>query len=58
MGSWKDVRPKQLKKIVYALDDKKLNKVVEAHEGRGWSRASENKEYNYGLGCLVIWDKQ
>ncbi|WP_175596781.1 hypothetical protein [Bacillus sp. MRMR6] len=58
MGSWKDGRPKQLKKVVYALNDTKLKQVVEAHEDRGWSRASDNKEYGYGLGCLMVWNKQ
>lgn len=55
MGSWKDVRPKQLKKIVYALDKTKLAKVVEAHESRGWKKASEPREYKRGLGCLMVW---
>jgi hypothetical protein len=58
MGSWRDRTPRQLKKVVYALTDKKLRKVIEAHEGRGWSQASEIKEHGYGYGCLMIWIKQ
>jgi hypothetical protein len=55
MGSWRDYPPRQLKKIVYALDDHKINKLIEDHENRGWAKASEVKEYNYGLGCLMIY---
>jgi hypothetical protein len=55
MGSWKNDRPQQLKKIVYAMNASKLNKLVADHEDRGWIRASENKKHGYGLGCLVIW---
>lgn len=55
--SWKDVQPRQLKKIVYAINDVKLKKVVSDHESRGWTKASEIKEYGYGLGCLMVWDK-
>jgi predicted unusual protein kinase regulating ubiquinone biosynthesis (AarF/ABC1/UbiB family) len=58
MGSWKDRRPRQLKKVVYAINDHNLKKVVKDHEERGWARASEDKEYGYGLGCLMIWNRQ
>jgi hypothetical protein len=57
MGSWKDTRPRQLKKVVYAISDHNLKKVVSDHEARGWARASEYKEYGYGLGCLMVWNK-
>lgn len=58
MGSWKDRQPRQLKKVVYAINGDNLKKNVESHEARGWVRASEDKEYGYGLGCLMVWDKQ
>jgi hypothetical protein len=57
MGSWRDRQPRQLKKIVYALTENKLLKLIETHEGRGWAQASEIKEHGYGLGCLMIWAK-
>jgi hypothetical protein len=57
MGSWRDRQPRQLKKIVYALTENKLLKLIEIHEGRGWSKASEIKEHGYGVGCLMIWAK-
>lgn len=58
MGSWKDRQPRQLKKVVYGLNDHNINKVIEAHEGRGWEKGSEVKEYGYGLGCLMIFTNQ
>lgn len=57
MGSWKYERPKQLKKIAYALNESTLTKVIEDHEKRGWTRASEVKEHGYGVGCLMIWNQ-
>jgi hypothetical protein len=55
MGSWKDYKDRQLKKIVYALDDHTINRLIKDHEDRGWIRGSEVKEYRYGLGCLMIF---
>lgn len=55
MGSWKQSHPRQLKKIVYGLTDSAIKKVIEEHESRGWEQASEIKDYNYGLGCLMKW---
>ncbi|NRD80300.1 hypothetical protein HPT25_23545 [Bacillus sp. BRMEA1] len=57
MGSWKQDHPKQLKKIVYALSEGNLKKVILDHESRGWAKASDVKEYNYGVGCLMIWNR-
>jgi hypothetical protein len=57
-NSWKQARPKDLKKVVYAINETNLKKVVADHEERGWKQASEIKEYGYGLGCLMVWDKQ
>jgi hypothetical protein len=57
MGSWRDKQFKQLKKVVYAINDSNLEKVIKDHESHGWARASENKEYGYGLGCLMVWGK-
>lgn len=59
-NSWKRARPqtKELKKIVYAINEGNLKKVVADHEARGWQRASENKKHGNGLGCLMIWDKR
>jgi hypothetical protein len=58
MGSWKQDRPKQLKKIVYALTESTLKKLISTHENRGWSLASEIKKHGNGLGCLMICDKR
>jgi hypothetical protein len=58
MGSWRNAKFKQPKKVVYAIDSHNLNKVVKDHENRGWLRASDNKEYGYGLGCLMVWQRQ
>jgi hypothetical protein len=58
MGSWKQDRPKQLKKIVYALTETTLLKLIKTHENRGWSLASEIKKHRNGLGCLMICDKR
>jgi hypothetical protein len=55
MGSWKYDRPRELKKIAYALTESTLNKVIEDHESRGWTKASEVKKHGYGVGCLMIW---
>jgi hypothetical protein len=55
--NWKDNPKRKLKKIVYAINDHNLKKVVEDHESRGWQKASEFKEYGYGLGCLMVWGK-
>lgn len=57
MGSWKNGRPKQLKKIVYGMNPHNLQKVIDDHVSRGWIKASEIKEYGYGLGCLMVWNK-
>lgn len=57
MGSWKHNRQKQLKKVVYSLTDSTLMKLIDAHEKRGWSKASEVKQHGYGLGCLMTWGK-
>jgi hypothetical protein len=58
MGSWKTDRPRQLRKVAYALTKSTLNKVIEDHENRGWTKASEVKPHGYGLGCLMIWNKR
>jgi hypothetical protein len=58
MGSWMDYKDRQLKKVVYGLTDATINKAIAAHESRGWERASEIKEYGYGLGCLMIYKKK
>lgn len=56
MGSWKKERPRQLRKIAYALNESTLSKVVEDHEKRGWTKASEVKEHGYGVGILMIFN--
>jgi hypothetical protein len=56
MGSWRKAKPRQLKKIVYALNDNTINKIIKDHEDRGWKKASEVKDYIYGLGCLMIYE--
>ncbi|MBO0959551.1 hypothetical protein J1P26_07365 [Neobacillus sp. MM2021_6] len=57
MGSWRDNRPRQLKKVVYAINENNLKKVVSDHENRGWAIASDAREYGYGWGCLMKWNK-
>jgi hypothetical protein len=57
-SSWKQARPKELKKIVYALTEDRLKSLITDHEDRGWTQASEVKPYNRGLGCLMVWEKQ
>lgn len=54
MAGWKEQQPKQLKKVVYALNLTRINKVIKDHEGRGWIKASEIKPHGYGLGCLMV----
>ncbi|MCI1592472.1 hypothetical protein [Heyndrickxia oleronia] len=46
---------KPLKKIAFAMTERNLEKVIKAHEDRGWKRASEIKEHGYGVGCLLIF---
>ena len=57
MGSWKDYHQPQLKKVVYAMNPSNLNKLIADHESCGWEKASEIKEYGYGLGILMIFEK-
>lgn len=54
LKGWKAQQHRQLKKVVYGMNETTLNKVVKSHEDRGWVRASEIKEYGYGLGILMI----
>lgn len=58
MSGWKSQRPRELKKVVYAINDNNLKKVVADHEARGWMVASEVREYGYGWGCLMKWNRQ
>lgn len=46
---------RQLKKVVYALTEYKLQQNIDAHIDRGWVQASDIKEYHYGLGVLMVW---
>lgn len=50
---WKSKQPGDLKKVAFALTKPKLNKVIEAHEGRGWIQDSEVKRHGRGYGCLM-----
>jgi len=50
---WKAQRHKTLKKLVYALNEKKLSENIQAHEKRGWRLISAIKEHGYGVGCLM-----
>lgn len=56
-NSWKQARPKELKKIVFALTEERLKPLIIDHEKRGWTQASEIKPYNLGLGCQMVWEK-
>lgn len=55
MNGWKAQAPKQLKKVVYALNENNLNKVIAAHEARGWQIKSEVKEYRNGVAVLMYF---
>lgn len=54
MAGWRDQQPRQLKKVVYAINKPNINKLIKDHEDRGWIKASDIKEYGYGLGCLMV----
>lgn len=54
-NGWKKAQPRLLKKVVYGMNKHTLNQLIVDHESRGWSIASEIKEYNYGLGCLMVF---
>lgn len=56
MGSWRNTHRRPLKKVVYALTDHGMNKLIQDHENRGWERGSEVKEYGYGFGCLMVFN--
>ncbi|WP_428909428.1 hypothetical protein [Niallia sp. Krafla_26] len=56
--SWKNTHPKTLRKIVYALNETTLNQLIEDHEDRGWSQASEIKEHGYGIACLMEFKRK
>lgn len=49
---------KQLKKVVYALNEHRLKKNIQAHESRGWKQGSAIKEHGYGVGVLMVWGKE
>lgn len=55
MYSWKNDRPRQLKKIAFALTRHTLARVIESHEDRGWSQASKVQRHGRGFGCLMVW---
>lgn len=57
MYSWRNNRPRQLKKVVYAINEHNLKKLIKDHEERGWSVGSDVKEHGYGVGCLMICKK-
>ncbi|WP_338749844.1 hypothetical protein [Bacillus sp. FJAT-52991] len=50
---WKAQTPRTLRKLVYALNEHKLDQNIEAHESRGWKRASEVKKHGYGVAVLM-----
>lgn len=51
--AWKEAQPRLLKKVVYALSESRLEKLVVQHEKRGWKRASEIRDYQNGIGILM-----
>jgi hypothetical protein len=55
---WVYGRPKELKKPVYAMNAVNLQKLIAKNEERGWKLASEIKKHGYGLGCMMVWDRQ
>lgn len=57
MYSWKNDRPRQLKKVVYGMNEHTINKVIRSHVDRGWVQASEIKPHGYGLGCLMVHNR-
>ncbi|MGY6209713.1 hypothetical protein ACXEO8_07025 [Cytobacillus firmus] len=58
MAGWKNQRPRQLKKIAYALTEPALMNLVQSHEERGWVQASEVKEHGYGFGILLTFGEK
>ena len=54
--SWRNTH-KQLKKVVYGINEHNLRKLISEHEARGWSQCSEIKKYGYGYGCLMKYNK-
>lgn len=55
---WKSQHQKQLKKLVYAMSENTLNKLVLVHEERGWERASEIKKHGYGVAMLMAFPQK
>lgn len=58
ISGWTNARPRQLKKVVFAMSEEKLKKLIINHEVRGWKTAGDVKKYGYGLGCQMVWDKR
>jgi hypothetical protein len=58
MAGWKNMQPRTLRKVVYAMNEHKLNKNIEAHEERGWKQASEVREHGYGFGVLMEFSRR
>ncbi|MFS0776243.1 hypothetical protein ABC255_09575 [Neobacillus sp. 3P2-tot-E-2] len=54
---WKYGRTKELKMKVYALTEERLMALIIKHEVRGWTRASEIKPCERGVGCMMVWKR-
>lgn len=55
MAGWRYGRPKQLKKLAFAMTESTLLKLIDVHESRGWMKTGEIKSHGYGVGCLMVW---
>ncbi len=49
---------RRLRKVVHALTEEKLNKLVLSHENCGWKVASELRKFHNGIGYLVTFDPE
>jgi len=51
MSAW--IRDGKVWKILYALTETKLERLVRVHEERGWQLVGEIKPHGRGFGCLM-----
>lgn len=49
---------RHLRKVVHALTEERLNKLVLSHEDRGWKVASELRKHHNGIGYLMTFDPE
>lgn len=54
--TWKKTNM-QLKKVVYALTESNVKRLIEWHEIRGWRQASKIQPHGNGYGCLMTFKR-